>query len=177
MKKVLFVTFAVCLFAMAAMAQKTSFAGTWTLDASRSKLDERMRIDSITLTVVQTAKDITITTATKRLPPNDAPPAGGGRGMGRGGDGTNTYSLDGKEIKAEVDGPMGKVPVIYKGNLEADGTLKISSNQSFNGPNGEITITRKEAWKLSADGKSLTIEREQSSPRGSNTSTLVFTKS
>lgn len=194
MKKLLFVAFTVGLLSFAAFAQSGSYAGTWTLDAGRSKLDERMRVDSMTLTVAQTDKDITVTTATKRLPPNDGqagpppggqggpPPGGGmgGRGMGRGGmmggDGSVTYSLDGKEVKTEVEGPMGKMPVTHKGSKAADGSLKLSTSRTFSGPNGEVTMSTKDSWKLSNDGKTLTIERESSSPRGSSTSTLVFTK-
>jgi hypothetical protein len=189
MRKLLFLTCAVGLFSIAAIAQnKASYSGMWTLDASKSKLDERMRVDSITLTVAQTDKEIKVETAIKRLPPNDAaPPAGApagapggapGRGMGRGGfgDGTTVYSLDGKEVKGEVDGPMGKMPVIYKGSQEADGSLKLSSSRSFSGPNGEVKITTNETWKLSSDGKTLTVDREQSNPRGTTTSTLVFAK-
>jgi hypothetical protein len=44
------------------------------------------------------------------------------------------------------------------------------------GPNGEITLTTKESWKLSADGKTLTVDRETTNPRGTQTSKLVFVK-
>jgi hypothetical protein len=156
------------------------------------------------LTVAQTAKDIKVDTATKRPDPNSmpvgAPPAGGppaggpppggapgagpgrgmgGRGMGGGfgmGDGSVTYSLEGKETKVEMDGPNGKMPVIYKGTQEADGSLKLSSSRTFSGGMGEITMTTKETWTLSADGKTLTIDRENTTPRGAQTSKLVFTK-
>jgi len=186
MKKLLFLVCAVGMLSIAAFAQKANYSGTWKLDAAKSKLDERMRVDSITLTVAQTDKEIKVETASKRLPPNDAPagaPAGapgGGRGMGRGGmgggDGTTTYALDGKEIKGEMEGPMGKMPVTYKGNVEADGSLKLSSSRTFTGPNGEVTMTTKETWKLSADSKTLTVDRESTTPRGANTSTMVFQK-
>ena len=61
MKKALFFSVLVCLSAFAAFAQgdgkKADFSGTWTLDAGKSKLDERARIESMTLTVAQTDKD------------------------------------------------------------------------------------------------------------------------
>ena len=144
-----------------------------------------MRIDGMTLTVAQTDKEIKVETATKRLPPNDtpgaptagAPGAGPGRRGGMGmGDGTTVYSLDGKETKAEVDGPMGKMPVTYKGDAKTDGSLELSSSRTFNGPMGEMTMTTKEKWTLSSDGKSLTIDRVNTTPRGEQTSKLVFTK-
>lgn len=183
MKRIFVLAAAVCLLSIAAFAQTASYSGTWKLDVSRSTLSGPMRIESMTWTVTQTDKQITVESVTKRLPPNDAPPAGGGGrgGMGRGGfgggDGTNTFPLDGKEIKSEVDGPMGKMPVAYKGTRGADGSLKLSTARTFNGPNGEMTVTTDEAWSLSADGKTLTVKRSSTTPRGEQTSTFVFTKS
>jgi hypothetical protein len=185
MKKLSLALFAISLMAAAALAQgKSNYSGTWTLDKDNSTLGGPMRIDGMTLTVAHTDKEIKVETATKRLPPNDGPPAGApGGGPGRRGgamgmgDGTTVYALDGKETKAEVDGPMGKMPVIYKGGMKTDGSLELSSSRTFNGPMGEMTMTTKETWKLSADGKTLTIDRVNTSPRGEQTSKLVFTKS
>lgn len=198
MKKLALALFAVSLMAAAALAQgKANYSGTWNLDKEKSTLTGPMRVDSITLTVAQTAKDIKIDTESKRMaptnmtpgapggtPPAGAPPMGGvpgrGMGMGRGfgsfSDGSVTYSLEGKETKVEVDGPNGKMPVIYKGSLETNGTLKLSSSRTFNGPMGEINMSSKETWTLSADGKTLTVDRESTTPRGAQTSKLVFVK-
>jgi len=41
---------------------------------------------------------------------------------------------------------------------------------------GDITMTTKDSWSLSAEGKTLTVVREQSTPRGTNSSTMVFAK-
>lgn len=181
MKKIFFLAAIVCLSAVAGFGQaKTDFSGTWSLDTAKSKLDERMRVESITLTVAQTDKELKVTTETKRMPPADAPAGGpggpgGGRGMGRGGDGTVAYSLDGKETVVEIEGPNGKMPVKYKGLIEgAKATL--TSSRTFSTPNGDITATSKDIWTMSTDGKTLTVEREQTSPRGSTTSTMVFAK-
>jgi hypothetical protein len=176
------------IFAASAAAQNkaANFAGTWELDLSKSKLGERGgMIESQTLTVTQTDKEITIQTATKRTPPPaDAAPntRGGGRmgggGFGRGfggGDSATTYALDGKETKAEIEGRMGKIPVTLK--AKADGSkLQLSSSSTFTGQMGDVTMTTKEKWELSSDGKTLTVETERSSPRGSESTTKVFTK-
>ena len=62
----------------------TDFSGKWVLDISKSKLEERMRIESMTLTVSQTAKDIKTESLTKRTPPRDnMTPGGGPRWYGR----------------------------------------------------------------------------------------------
>ena len=184
MKRLLFLTAAVCLFSIAAFAQdkKADYSGTWSLDVSKSKLDERARnIESMTITVAQTETEISVATETKRAaPPADAPPGGRpGSGMGRGGfgggDGKTVYSLDGKETKAEIEGPNGKMPQALKAKSEG-GKLHLSKMSSFSGPMGEISITTKETWELAVDGKTLTVIREQSTPRGTNSSTMVFVK-
>jgi len=186
MKKTLFLAAFVCLLAVSAFAQnKKDFSGSWTLDTSKSKLDERMRIEAMTMTVAQTDKDIKVETATKRMPPPaDAGGGGGmGGGMGRGGgmrgmggDTNFTYTLDGKETSVNQETPMGAMPVKLKAEMEKDGKLKLSSSRTFNTPNGEMTMTTKETWSLSEDGKTLTVKREMESPRGTNSSEMVFMK-
>lgn len=180
MKKLFALTAVLCFLSVAAMAQKKAdFSGVWSLDVAKSQLGERSRIESMTMTVAQTGNDLKVTTETKRqAPPADAP-QGGGRGMGRGGfgggDSTVTYSLDGKETTAEVDGPMGKMPVKYKASAEGN-KATLSSTRSFSGPMGDVTVTSKDTWTLSDDGKTLTVNRETSSPRGTNSTTMVFVK-
>ncbi|MEP6900786.1 MAG: hypothetical protein ABJA66_03490 [Actinomycetota bacterium] len=193
MKKILFLTAMFCLLAISGLAQdkKTDFSGNWTLDVSKSKLDERARVESMTMTVTQTDKDIKVETATKRMPPPDGAMQGGGQGNGQGngqggggmrrggfggGDGTTVYTLDGKETSMEIEGPMGKMPVKLKAELESGGKLKLSKLSSFTTQMGEITITTKETWTLSDEGKTLTVKRDSETPRGTNSSEMVFTK-
>jgi hypothetical protein len=185
MKRNIVFAAALALFLMAAGAsaqeKAANFAGHWELDTAKSKLDERARIQAMTLDVVQTDKDIKVESKTTRAPrpEGDAGGTGGGRGMGRGGfgggDSAYTYSLDGKETTVQQDSPMGQIPVTLKAKADG-GKLNLSSSRTFNGPNGEISISSKETWSLSDGGKTLTVEREQSSPRGTNSSTLVFVK-
>ena len=182
MKRNLMFAAVLTLFVMAVSvsAQKASFSGTWTLDVAKSKLGERNSIASQTLTVVQSDKDVKVTTSTKRTPPPEGAPGGGGPG-GRPGGGMGsgessvTYNLDGKEVATEQEGPMGKIPVKMTG--KSDGSkLWFSTSRTFNTPNGEMTQTTKESWSLSADGSTLTIDRETTSPRGSATTQSVYTK-
>src|SRR6185295_3502313 len=102
------------VFALAAHAAAPNFAGTWTLDKSKSQgLNQRMQnAESVTWTVTQTEKEITIDEKVAGgggpggPPPGGAPaaggpPPGGGQGGGRGGmmggGGPRTYNLDGSE--------------------------------------------------------------------------------
>ena len=170
------------VFAVAASAQTTNFGGTWTLDTAKSKLDERARIESQTLTVTQTDKDISVATVTKRTPSPAGSPGGqgGGGGLGRGGgfgggDATATYSLDGKETTVEQESQAGKIPVKLKAKIDG-GKLSLSSSRTFSTPNGEISTSTKETWSLSTDGNTLTVEQTRTTPRGDNSSTMVYSK-
>ena len=173
-------TLVLTVAAVSAQNRTANFAGSWTLDASKSKLDERMRIESMTLTVAQTDKELKVETKTKRAARPEGEMGGGqgrGGGMGRGGDGTTTYALDGKETKVEQETQMGKIPVIYKANPEKGGKLTLISTRTISGQMGEMTIKTKETWSLSEDGKTLTVKRETETPRGTQTSEMIFTKS
>lgn len=116
MKKVITITALCCLLSVAAAAQsaKSNFSGTWTLDAAKSHLGERSRVETMTLTVVQGDKDIKVDTVTTRqLPPAVAAADGTRRGfgMGRGfggGESSVTYSLAGKELWSRSTARMAK---------------------------------------------------------------------
>jgi hypothetical protein len=186
MKKHVILTAILSLFmlAISVSAQKApSFAGTWTLDVAKSKLSDREKaaIESQVLTAVQTDKDVKVTTVTKRVAPaGAAAPQGGGNGGPRGGMGggemTATYTFDGKEIVTETQGPNGAIPT--KTTSKWDGSkLVITTSRTFNSPNGEVTSVTKDTWELSADGKTLTINRESTGPQGTTSTTRVHTKS
>lgn len=174
MKKILFLTAICCLLALTAFAQnKANFSGNWELDTVRSKLDERMRVESMTMNVAQTEKELKVETTTKRAAQTD-----GGMSRGGMGDGTQTmtYSLEGKETKAEVGGGMMAGTATLKASLETDGKLKLSSTRDINTQMGAMTIKTKETWELADEGKTLKISREMETPRGTNSSELIFTK-
>ncbi len=178
------------LFAVAASAQDKAtampnFGGTWELNVAKSQLGERNNIESQTLTVTQTATTLKVETATKRTPPPVTPGAtengGRGRPMGGGrfggGDTPWTYGLEGKDTKGEMSGPMGPLPITLSAKSDG-GKLYLSRSSSFPGPDGsEVTMTNKETWSLSADGKTLTINAERtSSMRGTDSTTRVYAK-
>jgi hypothetical protein len=176
MKKLLFLAVAICMMSVAAFAQKTDYSGTWALDVAKSKLDARSRIESVTMTVTQTDKDVKVATETKRTPMPEAQDGGPARRGGFGPADTSFVStLDGKETTTEVEGRGGKMPVKLMAKMDA-GKLNLSSSRTFSSPMGEVTATTKETWALSDGGKTLTIVRESTSPRGTDTTTMVFVK-
>src|SRR5215204_7005385 len=180
------------VFALAAQAAAPNFAGTWTLDKSKSQgLSQRVQnAESVSWNITQTDKDITIEEkitggggpgaggSPAGAPPAGGAPQGGGPGGGRGGmmgggGGPRTFNLDG----SETTGEMGRGRFVRKATLSADGkTLELVSKVTFQGPEGEVTTTSTDKLSLSADGKMLTVVRHSESPRGPQDSTLVFNK-
>jgi hypothetical protein len=162
-------------------AAPANFAGTWTLDKSKSQgLNPRLQnAESVSWVITQTAKEITIEEkVTGGNPPaggapgGGAPGGGGGRGMGGFG-GPRTFNLDGSETSADT----GRGKIARKATVSADGkTLELTSKSTFQGQEGEITATTTEKLQLSGDGKTLTVNRHSESPRGAQDSTLVFNK-
>ena len=192
------------VFALAAQAAAPNFAGTWTLDKSKSQgLSQRVQnAESVSWVVAQTDKEITIEEkivggggpggpgggggaapagAPAGAPPAGGPPGGGGQGggPGRGGmggmmGGPRTYNLDG----SETAGDSGRAKFTRKATMSSDGkTLELLQKTTFQTPDGtEVTSTLSEKLTLSADGKVLTVTRHSESPRGTQDSTLVFNK-
>jgi hypothetical protein len=189
------------VFALAAQAAAPNFAGTWTLDKSKSQgLSQRVQnAESVSWVVTQTDKEITIEEkitggggpgggAPAGGPPAGGPPAGGppagaapagggggqggGRGMGMGG--PRTFNLDG----SETTGDTGRGKFVRKATLSSDGkTLELNSKTSGQAPDGtEFSFTSTDKLTLSADGKVLTVVRHSESPRGAQDSTWVFNK-
>ncbi|MEZ5344887.1 MAG: hypothetical protein R2681_04945 [Pyrinomonadaceae bacterium] len=177
MRKSLFLTAGILLFlgAMSVSAQSISnYSGDWKLDTAKSELGERARIKSMTMNVSQTDKELTY----ERKAEREAPPEGGGgrgmgggRGPGGGEPGAMTFSLDGKETKAEM--PRGEAKLKAK---TENGKLKLTTERSFEGPMGSISLTTVEIWELSSDGNTLTVSSETKTPRGDQKQKLVFTK-
>ncbi len=173
------------VFALAAHAAAPNFAGTWTLDKSKSQgLSQRIQnAESVSWVITQTDKEITVEEKIQGGggPGGGAPAAGGppGGGGGRGGMmggamGPRSYNLDGSESTGEA----GRGKFARKATLSSDGkTLELVNKNMFTGQDGnEITVTSTDKLSLSGDGKVLTVARHSESPRGPQDSTLVFNK-
>src|SRR5205085_2901862 len=170
------------LWATASAAAPANFAGTWTLDKTKSKdLPPQMaNIDSLALTVTQDAQQLTVDTKVARKETADAqggPPAGGpggGRGRGMMGPQNVSYKLDGSETTLDTGG---RGTATAKAEWQNGGkTLKLTTKRAFSFQGNDVTLTTTETWELSGDGKTLTVQRTSESPRGTQSSTLVFNK-
>ena len=169
------------VFALAVHAAAPNFAGTWTLDKSKSQgLNQRMQnAEGVSWVITQTDKEITIDEKIQGgAAPGGAPGAGGGGGQGGGRgmapQGPRSYNLDG----SETTGDAGRGKFARKATLSSDGkTLELVNKNTFTGQDGnEMTFTSSDKLSLSADGKGLTVVRHSESPRGPQDSTLVFNK-
>ena len=189
MKKLSVLSAVFCLFlaagAVFAQDKEDNFAGRWELDAGKSKLPERMRVESMTLNVAQSDQEIKVKTTVKRAARPEGGNRGGNGGMRQGGgmsggDGTVIYSLvggarTGTVVKPEnaIDTPSSGKPVAA---LENDGKLKLSSSRKINTETEELTVTTEEFWELIDGGRGLKITRETETPRGKQSSEMYFTK-
>lgn len=187
MKKNIILTAIISLFLAAttiSAQQKTiDFSGNWELDAGKSKLGGQSRIESVTLNVTQTAKELKVETKTKYASPSGTEVRTGEKNTmirtnvsGNFGDVTQTaaYSLDGAETKSEIPG----IPIAtttFKAKFEKDGKLHLVSSRALENPKG-ATAAVKEIWTLSADGKTLTVVREQEMPGAKSATEMVFNK-
>lgn len=152
----------------AAQNKTPDFGGKWKLDMSKSELGERSRVESMDMTVEQTAASLSV----ERTPKFAGGGEGMGGGMGRGmmGGGKMTYDLSGKETK--VEGSMGNA--MLKAEKAADGKLLLTQNRNLETQMGSFSLKTVETWELSADGKTLTINSSTETPRGNRTQKMVF---
>ncbi|MBV8855738.1 MAG: hypothetical protein JOZ02_02150 [Acidobacteria bacterium] len=167
---------------LAAPAAPANFAGTWALNKSKSAdlPPQWSNLESLTLTITQDAQQLTVASDMKMA--QDAN-AGGGGGMGGGrGRGMGafppsaSYKLDGTETTVDATGGRGGTSTLKATWNDGGKTLGLKRVSKFNFQGNDVTVTTTEDWSLSADGKTLTIKRTSESPRGTQTSTLVFDK-
>jgi hypothetical protein len=81
-----------------------------------------------------------------------------------------TYALDGKEsVNPGMRGGETKSKAHWDGK-----SLVIESTSTFNGPNGEMTVTSKEVRTLSDDGKTMTVVTTRNTANGEQTRKTVY---
>ncbi len=178
MKKLIVLTAIFCLYfqAITVAAATPDYSGEWNLDVSRSKLPEQAKVESMTLKVSQTEKEMTIETTAKRSP--DAGRGGMNGGMRRGGGGAQTavYNLDGSETTAETGGGTMAGSEKRTAKVMTDGKLSLTSTRSFKTEMGDVVTKTNETWELVDGGKTLKIVRYTETPRGGINSEMYFTK-
>ena len=152
-------------FGVGNVAAQSDFSGVWTLDAGKSANVPPGLIQ--TMTVTQKGDRVEIETKSKA-----------GEGQER--VGKDAYVLDGKETDFTAPVPPGaakKAKRVSKWTDDGNG-FDVTEEAVVNAPDGggEATIRAKRRWRLSADGKTLTIEMEVENPNGTSKSRRVFVK-
>jgi hypothetical protein len=170
------------LLVIAASAQKTSFAGTWMLDKTKSQgLSPRtMGADKVTLTITQDDKTISLDTKIEGGQPaggGNGGGGGGGMGGGRGPTGPTTYNLDGNEVTSDVTFGQNTGKRTMKATMTG-GTLELMSKTSFTGQDGtERVNATTQKLSLSGDGKTLTVmTHREGGQQPTPDSTAVYNK-
>lgn len=175
------------LLVVAASAQKTSFAGTWSLDKTKSQgLSQRMMgADKVTLTITQDDKTISLDTKVEGGQPpaggggggNGGGGGGGGMGGGRSPAGPTTYNLDGNEVTSDVTFGQATGKRTMKATMTG-GTLELMSKTSFTGQDGtERVNATTQKLSLSGDGKTLTVmTHREGGQQPAPDSTAVYNK-
>jgi hypothetical protein len=176
MKKHILFTTMLSLFVLAVSASAqsaTNYAGTWTLDIAKSRISDREKavIEFQSLTVVQSDKDVMVTTSTKRVPPPGAQTAAGPNSM------SSTFTFDGKETLVSLTGRDGKAMPVRTSSTWDGSKLILTTSRTHGSPQGEITTVQKDTWDLQPDGKTLIIRRDNTGPEGTSTTARVYTKS
>ena len=158
------VALTVFAFGVGIVAAKADFSGVWTLDAGKSEgLPPGMMQ---TMTVTQKGDRVEVETKVKV-------------GEGEERVGKDAYVLDGKETDFTPPIPAGaakKAKRVSKWTDDGNG-FDATEEAVLNAPNdGEVTVRAKRRWRLSEDGKTLTIEMEVENPNGTSKSRRVFVK-
>lgn len=141
---------------------KVNFAGDWLFSEEKSTLDDMGRAFIQTkMSVTQNENDMTIAKTFETPDQGDIV-------------GEEKLTLDGKECKSEI---WGGTPRVTTANWNESGdVLKIASTITFERDGQASTMHLDEEWRLSEDGKLLTIKHSSSSEWGERNITMVFRK-
>jgi hypothetical protein len=89
---------------------------------------------------------------------------------------TATYVLNGNETTAEVTGRMPGKATLKAVWKKGGRVLNLSMIQKLDAGDNTVTVETKETWEFSKDGKTLKMERNVKTPRGSDSVKLAFRK-
>lgn len=165
---------ALFLAVVAASAQtaKPNFAGDWTLDADKSKFPDTMQIESMTMRVAQTGKELKIESTREML----------GNAAGRRGAKTNSsesvvYNLDnGKLSESQIGSGIMTGKETRQAKFTDDGKLSLIVTRTFDNEMGKVTTKTSETWEFADDGETLKVTRYDETPRGATNAEMYFTR-
>ncbi|HRH43707.1 MAG TPA: hypothetical protein PKY82_18900 [Pyrinomonadaceae bacterium] len=170
MKKLILIVVIMLSVFTSVFAKPADYSGNWLLNKEKSK-DLPFFYDNVKshkLTITQDEKTLDVAVEI-----NDGRPELIKMGF--------IYNLNGTETTAEakIHTPNGEisVPTSLKAEPTENGEIKITISREIPMPDGTFKGVTIENWKLSADGKTLTIHRADDNPRGKLEFDMVFVKS
>jgi hypothetical protein len=156
-----------CTFALAAAQGNVNFSGTWILDKSQSDIRQLTGVRggvgngqdaSLSMVIEQQGPTLKVTRTL--------------RAEGEAKMETHTYKTDGTETTNT--GFRGE-SVVTKASWDGD-KLLVSSTRTAKVLIKKVTVQSKGVWRLSLDGKTLTIDATLETPRGEQRVKGVFHK-
>jgi hypothetical protein len=144
-----------------------NFAGTWTLDKTKSELPQMMQnFDGVTWVITQDDKELTREQKFEGIP-------AGARSMR--GSVVLTVKLDGSETSLDAPRISGKR--VAKANWQGDGKILEVTAVTTGSINGnDIKVTTTEHWELAEGGNVLKVHQKVEGTRGNFESKMVFNK-
>jgi hypothetical protein len=145
------------LLATPLMAQNPDFSGTWKVDTDKSDAPQGRgggMMGMGELKITQEGGKLTLVMSM------------GERSR------TTTYNLDGSESRNP--GMRGN-EMVTKSHWEGK-TLVTEGENTFNTPNGDMTVKTREERSLSDDGKTMTVTTNSTTPQGERTRKMVYDK-
>lgn len=172
MKKmfVLLAMFCLCFQTIAVYAATPDFSGDWELDISRSTLPGAMQIESMTLKVRQTEKNLQFESLAKTSQKADA------ETKPKTGFLTQTASFNLENEATDSSGGGDAAAPREKASVTADGRLNLIIVRNFQNEMGSFTMKTNEIWELLDAGETLKVTRYTESPRGATNAEMYFTK-
>jgi hypothetical protein len=143
-------------------AQKTNFSGEWNLNATQNDQGEgRGRMAASKIKITQDASSIILEKTSTRPTGEEATSK-------------ETITLDGKECENTLFGDRKRKSTA---SWSADGkSLTINSTMVFERDGNQMEIKSIDVYKLSDDGKTLSLDMTSSSSFGDRQNSLTYTK-
>ena len=165
--------FCLCFQAMTVLAATPDFSGFWQIDVNKSVLPDTMPVESLTMKVTQTEKEIKIESTRKSSQNSD--------------DGTRrsvsvikqivAFNLEDNMTTTTTDVGSGATQgsEVRQAKITADGKFSLTTTRRFTDQSRAAEKTN-EIWELLDEGKTLKITRYVESATGAVNAEMYFTR-
>ena len=180
MNKKLVLVVSICLlfltFNVSAQVKKTDFSGVWKLDKSKSTMSEHNIIESVTLTIKQTEKQIIVKRDIKEQQLYNQEMEGAIKLEVEGAEKGEVCTFGGASTTRKISGSETEGTVKSKCSFDDKSSLKFVNDTTVLIGGQELSMVANESWELSKDKKTLTISSNMKTLEGTMNSKQVFVK-